>query len=371
MRLLNTSLLEFHEFEGKKELVFAILSHRWETEEVTFAAFQDPIKRQQLHGWSKIANFCRLASAEGYAWVWIDTCCIDKSSSAELTEAINSMYRWYKDAGICLAYLSDVEGTDMALPHVQRQFRVSRWFTRGWTLQELLAPLHVRFYNRDWQLLGNKDALRADIFAVTGIAAEGMLRPHAASVAQRMFWGSSRQTTRPEDLAYCLLGLFGVNMPLLYGEGGEEAFVRLQLEIIRKYDDESIFAWTGKWGVGGSGLLANSPRAFRGSREVVRNDFCVRSPFQMTNKGLQIDLPLKSTAIGQGAEWFQAELNCALAGHDPVPLVIMLATSRSQGHPVYHRVGSQAPQPRGALPHPFYSRDRAGPITVPQWDPLQ
>jgi hypothetical protein len=172
----------------------------------------------------------------------------------------------------------------------------SKWFTRGWTLQELLAPKTVVFFDQDWVDIGTKSSLAPLISAVTGI--KDLFLFKTASVAQKMSWAAKRETTRVEDRAYCLMGLFEVNMPLLYGEG-EKAFLRLQLEILRTTDDESIFAWTedGKpdslrksaiWE--SRGLLASSPTEFGFSGDVQRRTFDAdRPPYSMTNKGLRIE----------------------------------------------------------------------------------
>ena len=173
-------------------------------------------------------------------------CCIDKTSSAELSEAINSMFRWYEKAKVCYAYLSDVSG-DANLKKDVSEFVGSRWFTRGWTLQELVAPKSVLFYSRrytGWHFLGTKEDLCDHISAVTGIDTDTLYGAglELASVARKMSWASHRETTRVEDTAYCLLGIFDVNMPLLYGEG-KKAFLRLQEEILRSSYDYSLFAW--------------------------------------------------------------------------------------------------------------------------------
>jgi len=171
-------------------------------------------------------------------------CCIDKTSSAELSEAINSMYEWYEKSDICYAYLEDVPASSPQ-PDVDL-FMGARWFTRGWTLQELIAPRAMEFYAQDWTEIGTKASLHSLLHKRTGINEALLLykqTPSEYPIAQRMSWASERQTTRSEDRAYCLLGLFGVNMPLLYGEGSR-AFLRLQEEILRRYEDYSIFLWT-------------------------------------------------------------------------------------------------------------------------------
>ena len=281
-----------------------------------------------LAGFAKIKGCCAQAASDGWQYVWIDSCCIDKSSSAELSEAINSMFRWYQDAEVCYAYLVDVpEGTeDPCLP--DSSFRKSKWFTRGWTLQELLAPSTVVFFNCNWIEIGTKSSLYDTIVSVTGI--KRLANFEEACVAQKMSWASRREATRLEDMAYCLMGLFGVNMPPLYGEG-ENAFRRLQLEILNKMDDESLFAWKeergGVWpwiversGMGG--LLARSPTAFRDSGDVQRLTHGKERPsFSMTNKGVRIELrliPLKDINFPKGSgphpkdvtDAFLAPLNC-------------------------------------------------------------
>jgi len=292
MRLLRAVDMTFHEFEGSSIPPYAILSHRWEGEEVTYQEMRDrasatatrfrstndqELKSQtaateRKSGFKKIRQCCEQASEDMIEYVWVDTCCIDKSSSAELSEAINSMYVWYQQSIVCYAYLTDVhtwptyraEDADGAWAgiidiyerqdgnggglksrwdsgHVLAWQRLepithvmnSAWWTRGWTLQELIAPSEMIFYANNspgWSKIGDKRALLELIVKRTGIEKHILLGGDVmkCSVAQRMSWASERETTRTEDLAYCLLGLFGVNMPLLYGEGSK-AFLRLQV----------------------------------------------------------------------------------------------------------------------------------------------
>ncbi|KAF5007316.1 hypothetical protein FDECE_6362 [Fusarium decemcellulare] len=159
-------------------------------------------------GWRKVQSACELARTLGNEWTWIDTCCIDKSNHDELTEPINSMFRWYKEATICYAYMADVPYSTSEPANYMTYLGGSRWFTRGWTLQELLAPQFVDFYSAEWKLIGSKDKLGPHLERITGIGAAYMdYRKHihksltAASVAERMSWASKRQTTRIEDLA--------------------------------------------------------------------------------------------------------------------------------------------------------------------------
>ncbi len=265
MRLLHTSTLKLHEFFGDQIPSYAILSHTWGNEEVTLQELEKEESKNR-DGYAKITGCCALARSTGWEWLWIDTCCIDKTSSAELSEAINSMYRWYRDSQVCYAYL-----TDCFLPWgiiSDVDFCKSRWFTRGWTLQELLAPGTVYFYDRDWREIGTKSSLTTQISCVTGISSQDMTDPQSASIAAKMSWASRRQTSRMEDMAYSLLGIFDLTMPLLYGEG-HNAFKRLQYELIEaRSDDESIFAWTHD-SPRPSGILAQSSAAFAHSSDII------------------------------------------------------------------------------------------------------
>ena len=262
MRLLQTQTLEISEFIDDDIPDYAILSHTWGNpkEEVSFRDLRKG-RKQTTSGYKKIIDCCSLAVKRGFQWVWIDTCCIDKKSSAELSEAINSMYRWYSMAQECYVYLSDVRHLEEEA-HLFGDFQHSRWFKHGWTLQELLAPSEVLFYDQEWQCIGNKRSLRDRIDEITGIETfylEDSSYIKSASIAMKMSWASKRQTSRPEDMAYCLLGLFDINMSLLYGERSK-AFLRLQHKIIKCNDDDSIFAWKSE--VVNSSIFASSPSAF-------------------------------------------------------------------------------------------------------------
>ncbi|TBU43100.1 hypothetical protein BD309DRAFT_1009961 [Dichomitus squalens] len=192
----------------------------------------------------KVRNACAIARAAGYRYFWVDSCCIDKSSSSELSEAINSMYYWYSRAAICYAFLADVPpGEDPRA--AQSSFRRSRYHTRGWTLQELIAPVRVMFLSNDWQVIGSKHSLADLLEEISGIPDEALLHIKSLdefSLAQRLSWAAKRETTRVEDRAYSLLGIVNINMPTLYGEG-HLAFRRLQEELVRRVPDQSLFAW--------------------------------------------------------------------------------------------------------------------------------
>ena len=262
MWLLNCrtkALVEFDNEDTKPP--YAILSHTWiKNEEITYQDIQSGNPRQ-ISGWEKVKACCKRAIEDGFDYCWVDTCCINKTSSAELSEAINSMFQWYADAEVCYAFLTDVDSmvdTD--------EFESSRWFSRGWTLQELLAPRKVIFFSREWKPIGTRETLKARISRTTKIHEDALTGDVSEirkfSVAQRMSWASPRTTTRSEDVAYCVLGLFNVNMPLLYGEG-KKAFIRLQEEIMKDSDDQSIFSWQRPAGSDLCGMLAPAPSNFR------------------------------------------------------------------------------------------------------------
>ncbi|KAI1826806.1 HET-domain-containing protein [Xylaria intraflava] len=330
MRLINCKSLDFEEFTEDIPR-YAILSHTWAEEEVTI----DDIKRgddasRRKKGYVKVAATCRIALEQGIDYAWIDTCCIDKSSSAELSEAINSMFAWYRNSTVCYAWLADFERdpsfdlTDKAVlasfesresvteiergirdpppltpAELSMRNRISqslgrcRWFSRGWTLQELIAPKHVEFYDRRWDCFGSKMQLAAILAWITGVdpgVLEGVPLDQVL-VGRRMSWAANRQTRRVEDIAYCLLGIFDINMPLLYGEG-EKAFTRLQEEIVRSSNDLSIFAWTAALSDSRAyrSLWASSPNEFKSCQWLIKPAIewnNGRGEYSITSRGLR------------------------------------------------------------------------------------
>ncbi|KAF2822102.1 hypothetical protein CC86DRAFT_95609 [Ophiobolus disseminans] len=354
MRLIDANTLELRSFNDNEIPEYAILSHTWGSDEISYqelvwinriktfsssfrqssvsssfastssqdeqsglmlasmemllrgnwnsgttssgVAEQELLKRS---GYSKITNAAKIAKRLSLEWIWIDTCCIDKSSSAELQEAINSMYRWYWSAEVCIVYLSDIEtppaNTPKTLSQIgQMAFESSRWTKRGWTLQELVASVTCRFYFQDWTCMGNKADLVEELCDVTGIPISVLEDPRSiqeVSVAERMSWAANRETTRLEDLGYCLLGLFDIQMPLLYGEG-EKAFLRLQEEILKTTDDYSLFAWSATTTDTSMyrGLLARSPLEFQYCGSVEREPILSTFPISSTAIGLRVQL---------------------------------------------------------------------------------
>ncbi len=225
---------------------YAILSHRWEpgNQEVTYRDLLNGLKDGKS-GFRKL-QFCRdQAEKDGFEYFWVDSCCIDKSSSAEISESVNSMYKWYKGAQKCYVYLTDVSKPLRTSEVEQSTFQASKWFTRGWTLQELLAPRVVEFFSHEGHYLGDRLSLEKQINAATKISPRALRGEDLFkfSVEEKKSWSESRITTIEEDRAYALLGIFDVNMPLIYGEGYDRAFIRLQDEIDLHYSSPRIFGY--------------------------------------------------------------------------------------------------------------------------------
>ena len=351
----RAKVLEFCDDEVTE---YAILSHRWIEQEVDYReivklAKMDEEERTEIRqrdGYRKILQSCEQAKKDGFKWLWVDTCCIDKRSSAELSEAINSMYRWYENSGICYAYLHDVPRSSFPTARNDERYPKSNgwpeWFSRGWTLQEMIAPRNIQFFNKDWHPIGDKRTLSPILEDITQvpqhILKEG-LSSHRPCVAQIMSWAADRTTTRVEDRAYSLMGLLDVNMPMLYGEG-RKAFHRLQLEIIRTSNDQSIFAWDcDSMHVRTGSILADDPNFFRdcGKMELMNGDKFLESlkgdipkaelpstldgplgTFLITNRGIQIWLFL--CPVGGSNSVFRARLPCCPRPSDP-PVAINLA----------------------------------------------
>ncbi|KAH0841934.1 hypothetical protein FOPE_06789 [Fonsecaea pedrosoi] len=288
MLLVNTETLKLESIVYPPPGSYAILSHTWTKEEISFQDWKciegggpeaDALKAKA--GYAKIEMTCRIAKADGLKYAWVDTCGIDKSSSAELSEAINSMFKWYRDAHICYAYLSDLENAADT-----SQLQTCRWFTRGWTLQELIAPQKVRFYDKWWVEAGTKASFQELLATVTRIDSDVLVNGQNLDfvpVGRKMSWAAHRETSRVEDLAYCLLGLFNVNMPLLYGEGGR-AFLRLQEEILKEHNDLSLFAWQNTSGTSlYRGIFAESPTEFS-------DCFDLKAPHERESLGNEVSI---------------------------------------------------------------------------------
>lgn len=306
MRLINVATGRLEEPADTPK--YAILSHTWGGNELTF----EDLAYNNVHtqdNYYKIRGTIEQARLYKIQYIWIDTCCIDKRSSAELSEAINSMFQWYKDAQVCFTYLEDLDPD----ANVDVGLKRCRWFQRGWTLQELIAPKDVLFFDRDWNEKGTKVSLQDSISGITGIRKEILLGTAMLgniSAAEKMSWAASRETTRLEDMAYSLLGIFEVNMALIYGEG-PKAFTRLQEEIIKHTNDLSILAWDASAGASINpycGILAESPKVFdfldKALLQELSDSTASRTfvpEFAITNRGLRITTELLvSTDVNHG-----------------------------------------------------------------------
>ncbi|KAJ8106240.1 hypothetical protein OPT61_g9667 [Boeremia exigua] len=380
MYLINATTFALERFDDESSIPpYAILSHTWGNAEVTFEEVHHLRSLAGVGAW-KIRQTCIQALQDGLQYAWVDTCCIDKKSSAELSEAINSMFRWYKEAAVCYACLEDadlqaanikdLEGAYIKEPNGRLrsphnvidylQRADIRWFTRGWTLQELIAPQTIVFYDKAWRMIGTRDSLRGLLSEITGIY-EGVLRGRldldTFSVGERMSWAAKRTTTRTEDMAYSLLGIFNINMPLLYGEG-EKAFARLQEEIMKDNNDQSLFAWVPSRGVpfdlavckdnGFCPWVKRSvPSGFRSAfalhpREFVRSNLVVPlsryTTFALTNNGVKIKVPI--LPFGSRDDWasLSQEMLQATIRRDVTVVVILDCWMRSEDPP-HSRVG--------------------------------
>jgi hypothetical protein len=340
MRLINVLTLKLEEFFGRPP-PYAILSHTWGPEEVTFERVQSKIGTQKS-GWQKIQRACKQAHDDGFLYVWCDTCCINKSSSAELSESINSMFRWYQEAAVCYTYLEDTQDVE--------RLASSRWFTRGWTLQELIAPRHLKFYDSQWRAIGTREDLASEISVITMIDWEALhgtksvAYVRGASLAKKMAWAANRITTREEDIAYCLIGLFDVNMPLLYGEGSIKAFARLQEEVIKRGLDQSFLAWlipTDRRSSIHSDLefFADHPKCFRGCEDVLTTGDDV-SPFSLNNRGLQIRLPVFQENVKGRSTRYIAILACYSESSNTERIGIVLNAVERTGNHFVHKAAS-------------------------------
>ncbi|KAI5991689.1 hypothetical protein F5J12DRAFT_466648 [Pisolithus orientalis] len=370
---------------------YCILSHRWiaghevdYVQMMNLAKLDDAFEILNLHGYQKILKACDVADGH-FEYLWADTCCIDKRNSSELSEAINSMFRWYKNSTQCYTYLHDT--SDFPTQADSATFTNSNgwpeWFSRGWTLQELIAPAELHFFNRDWKEIGDKRNRATELEKITGVPARVLmdgLSSYSPSFAEVMSWAAERRTTLAEDEAYSLIGLLGVHMPMLYGEG-KKAFQRLQLEFMRMSNDQSVFAWRANK-AGGTGaeessdggstkeemgwtssVLADGPIAFRGCHDIIQmepkefyrllskkwesgakvlagvgaDEECKLPAFTVTNLGIRIRLPL--TDYYGCPSIFQVALTCRRK-NNLMPLTIDLAAF---GHVYYRYSGADGP----------------------------
>ncbi|KAI1439864.1 HET-domain-containing protein [Annulohypoxylon stygium] len=383
MWFINTKTLELNRVHHPDDIRYAILSHTWEEDEdeVDFQEMRSHLTTARMKkGFGKIAAICRMAQEKGIPYAWVDTCCIDKSSSEALSEAINSMFQLYKGSYICYAYLSDLSVRNVQdfykeKASIKEELSRCRWFSRGWTLQELIAPDIVNFYDQDWNLVGSKEFYKQEISIITGIDSAVLVKRKPLSdvpVGRRMSWASKRETKRIEDIAYCLLGIFDVNMPMIYGEG-RKAFTRLQEEILKTTEDLSLLAWTVQsedafgnrqpilpdqhW-LGIRGVLARSPSEFSrcGTLENIPPTEVDIKEFSMTNKGLKIQVDPGTSK--EGDFFLTLGLSCMMSPQDRNEIVIYLLDACHSSQYLRHRTFQIFTRPRSR------SSEKHPPITV-------
>ena len=316
---------------------YAIFSHTWSESEISFHAMENlDGKLKESAGLAKIQSACQIAKQQGFRYLGVDTCCIDKTSSGELSEAINSMFRWYQRAKVCYAHLADIV-SQYSWRTVSRQddFIQSRWFTRGWTLQELTAPSNVEFYTADWRFIGTKTSLKQKLSERTGIPIRALLGAWVRKfgAAQIFSWASTRSTTRIEDSAYSLLGLFDMYLPLIYGEG-HNAFQRLQEEILKRDKDHTVFAWTRNDTFSSlesfrpSGLFASSPSNFLRSDKIFPIYGEETTLIEVSRREVQLKLPYI-----QGAAYTRVALSCSVSAAGSVTRLWLELAPAASGRP--------------------------------------
>ncbi|KAF8845519.1 HET-domain-containing protein [Paxillus ammoniavirescens] len=366
MRLLNVHTLELENFPGVPP-PYATISHRWgeAKDEVSFQDIlqhQTPQSVKNKPGFAKILGCSEQTKKHGLNYIWIDTCCIDKTDNTELQEAINSMWDWYQDCDRCFVYMNDVRSGQN--PDADdSDFSRSQWFRRGWTLQELLAPAKITFFAEDWSRIGKKAHRRImkRIGLITGIP-EGVLSDGdttSFSIARKMSWASQRTTTKKEDRAYSLMGVFEITMPIIYG-GGENMFVKFQREIMKRSVDQSIFAWAVESAspTATTGLLTSSPAYFNEVDKIPYNVFVDKfsdlikpdptppqTHYSHTNLGIHITLPMKR--VKGKDSLYLAMLRCTLPDNPDRPLCIYLQPLAGGNNQwVRTRIGELIPVPR-------------------------
>lgn len=369
---------------------YAILSHRWESEEIVFHTIRN-LKSTALHNTSfpstpaslrasavKIRGACAIAQKQGYQYIWIDTCCIDKTNSEELRSALNAMFKWYRNAAVCFTYFNDVtfsaptEKMFMS-DRPDRRGQASEWFDRGWTLQELIAPRQMQFFDKHWKMMGTRSELANLVGRVAGISPEflnGKRELSDASCAMKMSWMAGRVTQQIEDIAYSLIGLFDVHLEPIYGEG-TRAFIRLQEAIMSECGrfDESLFAWErpqdstlrcyrneprvhnfghNKWG-----LLAPSPDCFKKSGDIfVYKDYDLRPAggFRRSHQGIFFTMPPKEVnhRFGGPRNEITFPLNCWRTGSSQTPEAVVLKLSRAADGEIFRSQCNQLSSQKGA-----------------------
>ena len=341
------------------KLEYAILSYCWcasEEQELRLSDIRclsiDAARKLQRHdGYQKIVKGCIKARDDNIEWLWTAPCCVSWQNNRDLSKAMNSMYRWCAKSTRCYAYLHDVKKPSSSTDNT---FTRSKWFSCSWTLQVLLAPSDIKFFDCQWRHIGNKTDLVPILTDITGIPQDILIHglppqhnPYRPSVAQIMSWAADRHTSKVEDQAYSLVGLFGIHLAVQYGEK-EFAFQRLQEAIIKEYNDHTIFAWFTNARHGS--VLADNPNCFKGSSDIIRLDphivFSVACPqaimevkthrgFHVTKLGIELWLPLVTYRSGS-RDLAQAKLACCRKGN-PKLITLDLSLAFSEYDDVFLR----------------------------------
>ncbi|KAI6101886.1 hypothetical protein F5141DRAFT_1242909 [Pisolithus sp. B1] len=320
MYLLNVNTQQLEDIH--EQCPYAILSHAWGAGERDYFQKIGTKSICMEPGYEKVEMCCRLAQQDGLDYVWINDCCADANTRGTRSEARISAYAWFQQAQVCYTYLGNVDGDEDPREKFS-QFRDSWWFQHSWTLQELLAPKHMFFFVKDWTMIGTKADLVDIISDVTGIHKDALEHPERIpcfSIATRMSWAKGRTSTKEEDRVYTLMGLFDVNLPVAYGEGETKTFLKLQNEIMKITDDQSIFAWRSVAGASVSsesdalGILASTYECFVECGDIQKipydqwSEYCGEHfhPKKLANpqldmdpscRGLQATLPVRQRGI--------------------------------------------------------------------------
>lgn len=375
-RLVNARTHALETFSSRVP-PYAILSHTWGSEEVSLQEWQAGTKTD-CEGYHKVLGTCERAVLDGLDYVWVDTCCIDKTNHVELSEAINSMFKWYQDAEVCYVLLSDLEvhlhpveqsedetedsnDTHSMSDNETKEFQRSRYFTRGWTLQEMLAARTVLFFAADGTHLGDLRRLAEIVSDATGIDVallSGVKSLDDFTIPQKISWASNRKTTKVEDRTYSLLGLLNVSLDLRYGDG-EQEFIRLQKEVLKQAHGIHVLAWMGTDGSRLQRLLADRPEDFR-CCSGISFDRSVASGAEMweTNRGLRGALPVvrRSRSCGDNATQDLIVLDCYKAGSsDEVLALPVRRLGNSSGHVEF---SVQSRQKRNVGSFPYHRLDK-------------
>lgn len=289
MRFLHTKTFVLHDFTGPPSS-YAVFFHAHGSDDIGFEDFSKPQMLLCKDGFHRLWQACSRARNHGSEWLWSDAVCIDRGSSTALTEAFNSLARIYQHCIFSIIYLEDLPCSDCVGGGLEKRLAKCAWLRNVWVLPQLIFPKHSFIYDRDWAEIGTKASLARQLSLVTSIEQSVLINPAALgeySVAKRMSWASHLEASRPEDRSFALLGILGVHMPIVYGEG-QKAFIRLQEEILRDTNDYSLFAWRPEVPQEYRGLFAYSPAEFQHFDKGPNGPFRIKGEVQPISAGIII-----------------------------------------------------------------------------------